>query len=98
MCKTSWFFLCICTVRNKVTTTTTTATATATTTTTTSTRKRYIFITFPYSSNARKDFKITWSFYTKLQAMYPNVFKDRLMCSYKRNNILADYLVSAKFK
>ena len=35
-------------------------------------RKRDIFITFPYSSNARKAFKITKNIYTKMQTMYPN--------------------------
>ena len=62
------------------------------------TRKCDIFITFPYSSNARKAFKITRNIYMKLQAMYPNVFKGQLMCSYKRNKNLTDYLVSAKLK
>ena len=30
--------------------------------------------------------------------MYPNVFKDELMCSFKRYKNLGDYLVSAKLK
>ena len=30
--------------------------------------------------------------------MYPNVFQGQLMCSYKRNKNLADYLLSAKLK
>ena len=41
-------------------------------------RKRDIFITFPFSNNARKAFKITKDIYTKLQKMYPNVFKGEL--------------------
>ena len=61
-------------------------------------RKRDIFITFPFSNNARKAFKITKDIYTKLQNMYPNVFKDELICSFKRNKNLGDYLVSAKLK
>ena len=61
-------------------------------------RKRNMFITFPNSSNARKAFKITKNIYTKLQAMYPNRFNGQLMCSYKRNKNLADYLVSARLK
>ena len=59
------------------------------------TRKRDIFITFPYSSNARKALKITRNIYTKLQAMYPNLFEGQIMRSYKRIKNLADYLVSA---
>ena len=62
------------------------------------TRKRDIFITIPYSSNAKQAFIVTKNIYTKLQVMYPNVFKGQLMCSYKRNKNLADYLVSAKLK
>ena len=61
-------------------------------------RKRDWFITFPFSNNARKAFKITKDIYTKLQKMYPNVFKGDLMCSFKRNKNLGDYLVSAKLK
>ena len=61
-------------------------------------RKRDIFITFPFSNNARKAFKITKDIYTKLQKMHPNVFKGELMCSFKRNKNLGDYLVSAKLK
>ena len=34
----------------------------------------------------------------QVSAIYPNVFKGRLTCSYKRNKNLADYLVSAKLK
>ena len=49
--------------------------------------KRYIFITFPYSSNARKAFIITRDIYTKLQAFYPNVSKGQIRCSYKRKKI-----------
>ena len=30
--------------------------------------------------------------------MYPNVRKDELMCSFKRNKNFGDYLVSAKLK
>ena len=30
--------------------------------------------------------------------MYPNEFKGGLMCSFKRNKNLGDYLVSAKLK
>ena len=47
-----------------------------------------------------ENLKITRNIYTKLQSMYPNVFKGQLMCSHKRNNNLADskYLVSAKLK
>ena len=59
-------------------------------------RKRDIFITFPFSNNARKAFKIIKDLYTKLQKMYPNFFKGELMCSFKRNKNLGDYLVSAK--
>ena len=44
-------------------------------------RKRYIFTTFPFSNSARKAFKITMDIYTKLQEIYPNVFRDELMCS-----------------
>ena len=62
------------------------------------TRKRDISLTFPYKSNARKAINITIIIYTKLQAMYPNEFKGQLMCSYKRNKNLADYLVSASLK
>ena len=63
------------------------------------TRKRDIFVTSPHSSNdAGKAFKITGNIYTKLQAMYSNVFKGQHMCSYKRNKNLADYLLSAKLK
>ena len=61
-------------------------------------RKRDIFITFPFSNNARKAFKITKDIYAKLQKMYPNVFKGELMCSFKRNKNVGDYLVSAKLK
>ena len=61
-------------------------------------RKRDIFITFSFSNNARKAFKITKDIYTKLQKMYPNVFKGELMCSFKGNKTLGDYLVSAKLK
>ena len=61
-------------------------------------RKSDIFITFPFSNYARKAFKITKNIYTKLQKMYPNIFKGELMCSFKRNKKLGDYLVSAKLK
>ena len=50
-------------------------------------RKRDIFIIFPFSYNARKAFKITKDIYTKLQKMYPNVFKGELMCPFKRTKI-----------
>ena len=60
--------------------------------------KRDIFITFPSSSNARKALKITRNIHTKLQAICPNFFKGQLMCSYKRNKNLVDYLVSTKLK
>ena len=60
--------------------------------------ERDIFITFPCSNNARKVFQITKDNYTKLQKMYPNVFKGELMRSFKRNKYLGDYLVSAKLK
>ena len=59
------------------------------------TRRRDIFITFPYSSHAKKAFKITTNIYIKLQVRYRYAFKGQLMCSYKR---LTDYLVSAKLK
>ena len=62
------------------------------------TRKCDIFITFPYSNDAKKAFKIMKNIYTKLQVMYLNVFKGQLMCSYKCNKNLADYLVSDKLK
>ena len=55
-------------------------------------------MTHGFSNNARKAFKITKDIYTKLQKMYPNVFKGELMCSFKRNKNLGDYLVSAKLK
>ena len=61
-------------------------------------RKRDIFIIFPFSNTTRKAFKITKDIYTKLQKMYPNVFKGELMCSFKRNKNLGDYIVSAKLK
>ena len=61
-------------------------------------RKRDIFITFPFRNDARKAFKITKDIYTKLQKVYPNVFKGELMCSFKRNKNLGDYFVSAKLK
>ena len=60
------------------------------------TRKRDIFITFPYSSNAKKALTVTENIYTKV--MCPNVHKGQHMCSYKRNKHLADYLVSAGVK
>ena len=50
-------------------------------------RKRDIFITFLFSNNARKSFKITKDIYTKLQKMYPNIFKGELMSLFKRNKI-----------
>ena len=50
------------------------------------------------SHNVRKAFKITEDIDTKLQKMYPDVFKGKLMCSFKRNKNLGLYLVSAKLK
>ena len=50
-------------------------------------RKRNIFVTFPFSSNARDAIKTSKNIYTKLQAMCPNVFKGELMCSFKRSKI-----------
>ena len=47
---------------------------------------------------SRKAFKITKDIYTKLQSMYPNVFKGEVMCSFKRKKNLGEYLVSAKLK
>ena len=61
-------------------------------------RKRDIFITFPFSNNAKKAFKITKDINTKLPKMYPNVFKGELMCAFKHNKNLGDYLVSAELK
>ena len=57
-------------------------------------RKRDILITFQFSNNARKAFKIT----KDIWKMYPNVFKGELMCSFKRNKNWGDYLVAAKLK
>ena len=45
------------------------------------------------SHNVSKAFKITKDIYTKLQKMYPDVFKGELMCSFKRNKNLGHYLV-----
>ena len=50
------------------------------------------------SHNVRKTFKITEDIDTKLQKMYTDVFKGKLMCSFKRNKKLGHYLVSAKLK
>ena len=61
-------------------------------------RKHDIFITFPFSNNARKAFKITKDIDTKLQKMYPSALKGELMCSFKRKKNVGDYLVSAKLK
>ena len=61
-------------------------------------RDMFITVTFPFSNNATKAFKITKDIYTKLQKMYPSVFKGELMCSFKRNKKLGDYLVSVKLK
>ena len=55
-------------------------------------------ITFAFSSNAVKAFKITKNIYTKLQAMYPNIFKGELMCTCKRNKNVDDYFDSVKLK
>ena len=33
-----------------------------------------------------------------MQAIYPNVFKGELMCSFERNKNLGDYFVSVKLK
>ena len=57
-----------------------------------------VVITFPFNSNAIKAFKITRNIYTKLQAMYPHIFNGELLCSFKRNKNLGDYLVSVKLK
>ena len=57
-------------------------------------RKREIFITFPFCSTARKAFKITKNTYAKLQTLYPNVFKAKLMCPFKRNkNLITLFLL-----
>ena len=61
-------------------------------------RNHDIFILFPFSNNARKAFKIIKDIYTKLQNMYPNVFKGEFMCPFKRNKNLGDYFVSAILK
>ena len=53
---------------------------------------------FHFSSTARKAFKITRNTYAKLQALYPNVFKGKLLCPFKRNKNLTNYLVSATCK
>ena len=58
----------------------------------------HVVITFPFSSNAIKAFKITKNVYRKLQAIYPNIFKGELMCSFERNKNLRDYFVSVKLK
>ena len=55
-------------------------------------RNRDIFITFQFSNNARKAFKITKDIYTKLKTMHPNVFKGELICSFKRNKNLSAYV------
>ena len=47
-------------------------------------RKHYVVITFPFSWNVINTFKITKNIHTKLQAMYPNIFKGELMCSFER--------------
>ena len=47
-------------------------------------RKHDIVITFPFSWNIINTFKITKNIHTKLQAMYPNIFKGELMCSFER--------------
>ena len=52
----------------------------------------------PLSNSARKAFEITKDIYTKLQKMYPDVFKGELMCSFEPNKNLGHYLVSAKLK
>ena len=57
-----------------------------------------VVITFPFNSNAIKTFKITRNIYTKLQAVYPHIFNGELMCLFKRNKNLNDYLVSVKSK
>ena len=47
--------------------------------------KHDVVITFPFSSNAINAFEITKNICTKLQAMYPNIYKAKLMCSFKRD-------------
>ena len=47
--------------------------------------KHDVVITFPFSSNAINAFEITKKICTKLQAMYPNIYKAELMCSFKRD-------------
>ena len=47
--------------------------------------KHDVVITFPFSSNAINAFKITKNICTKLKAMYPNIYKAELMCSFKCN-------------
>ena len=58
--------------------------------------RKHVVITFPFSSNAIKAFKITKNVFKKLQAKYPNIFKGELMCSFKCNKNLCHYLVSVK--
>ena len=47
--------------------------------------KHDVVITFPFRSNAVKAFEITKNICTKLQAMYPNIYKGELVCSFKCN-------------
>ena len=47
--------------------------------------KHDVVITFPFSSNIINAFEITKNICTKLQAMYPNIYKAELMCSFKRD-------------
>ena len=60
--------------------------------------RKHVIITFSFSSNVIKAFKITKNIDKKLQAIYPSIFKGELMCSFERNKNLGDYLVSVKLK
>ena len=60
-------------------------------------RKRDVFITFPFSNNAKKAFKITKDIYKKLQKCIP-IYSRANLCARLNVTKIRWYLVSAKLK
>ena len=60
--------------------------------------RRNINISMPYNHTSHKAYKLIRECFNNLKSKYPTVFNADLICAYKRNKNLGDFLVSSKLK
>ena len=57
-----------------------------------------ITVSLPYNRTSKLAHKLIRETYKSIQELFPTRFKDNLICAYKRNKNIGDYLVSSKLK